>query len=247
MGDDPGSPFLSLPATAWLASNDLAFAIFDRYPVSEGHTLVIPKRLVASWWDATKAEQHALLALAEQVKQLLEGRYAPDGWNLGVNVGAAAGQTVDHLHLHLIPRYDGDVRDPRGGIRHAIPSRGNWQTLGAEPSAGYDSPDRGVRLFDGVRRPLGVQLTALLRDRRRQHRSQIAQMLLAAHRHLLRASSRGRLNRLQPRRPAASRRPCCRRAPSLVAPHAGTVAASFGEARRRSTARRSPRSSAWSV
>ncbi len=164
MGDDPGSPFLSLPATAWLASNDLAFAILDRYPVSEGHTLVIPKRLVASWWDATEAEQHALLALAEQVKQLLDERYAPDGWNLGVNVGSAAGQTVDHLHLHLIPRYDGDVADPRGGVRHAIPARGNWETLGAEASAGYDSPDRGVRLFDGVRRPLGVQLTALLRD-----------------------------------------------------------------------------------
>ena len=65
MGDDPRSPFLSLPATAWLASNDLAFAILDRYPVSEGHTLVIPKRLVSGWWDATEAEQHALLSLAE--------------------------------------------------------------------------------------------------------------------------------------------------------------------------------------
>jgi superfamily II DNA or RNA helicase/diadenosine tetraphosphate (Ap4A) HIT family hydrolase/HKD family nuclease len=166
MGDDhdPGSPFLSLPATAWLASNDLAFAIFDRFPVSDGHTLVVPRRLVASWWEATEAEQHALLNLAEQAKQLLEDRYAPDGWNLGVNIGRAAGQTVDHLHLHLIPRYDGDVADPRGGIRHAIPSRGNWQTLGAEAAAGYDTPDAGVRLFDGVHRPLGVQLTALLRD-----------------------------------------------------------------------------------
>ncbi len=164
MGTDPGSPFLSLPATVWLASNELAFAILDRYPVSEGHALIIPKRLVASWWDATQAEHHALLALAEQVKQLLEQRHAPDGWNLGVNVGAAAGQTVDHLHLHLIPRYDGDVPDPRGGIRHAVPARGNWQTLGAEASAGYDTPDAGVRLFDGVQRPLGAQLTALLRD-----------------------------------------------------------------------------------
>ncbi len=164
MGDVPGSPFLSLPATAWLASNDLAFAVLDRYPVSEGHTLIIPKRLVASWWEATEAEQHALLHLAEHVKALLEDRCAPDGWNLGVNVGAAAGQTVDHLHLHLIPRYDGDVADPRGGIRHAIPARGNWQTLGAESPAGYDTPGAEVRLFDGVQRPLGVQLTALLRD-----------------------------------------------------------------------------------
>ena len=164
MGTDPGSPFLSLPATVWLASNELAFAILDRYPVSEGHVLIIPKRLVASWWDATEAEQHALLRLAEQVKLLLEERHAPDGWNLGVNVGAAAGQTVDHLHLHLIPRYDGDVPDPRGGIRHAVPARGNWQTLGAEASAGYDTADAGVRLFDGVQRPLGAQLTALLRD-----------------------------------------------------------------------------------
>lgn len=164
MGDDPGSPFLSLPATAWLASNDLAFAILDRYPVSEGHALLVPKRLVAGWWDATEAEQHALLALAGQVKQLLDERCAPDGWNLGVNVGRAAGQTIDHLHLHLIPRYDGDVADPRGGVRHAIPARGNWETLGAEPSAGYDTTDAEVRLFDGVQRPLGRQLNALLRD-----------------------------------------------------------------------------------
>ena len=164
MGDDPGSPFLSLPATAWLASNDLAFAILDRYPVSEGHTLLVPKRLVAGWWDATEAEQHALLALAERVKQSLVDRYAPDGWNLGVNIGRAAGQTVDHLHLHLIPRYDGDVTDPRGGIRHAIPARGNWEALGAESSGGYDTTDAGVRLFDGVQRPLGRQLTGLLRD-----------------------------------------------------------------------------------
>ena len=125
---------------------------------------VIPKRLFASWWEATEAEQHALLDLAEQVKELLEDWYAPDGWNLGVNIGRAAGQTVDHLHLHLIPRYEGDVADPRGGIRHTIPARGNWQTLGAEPSAGYDTPGTGVRLFDGVQRPLGRQLTALLRD-----------------------------------------------------------------------------------
>jgi hypothetical protein len=91
MGDDPGSPFLQLPATAWRASSDLAFAILDRFPVGEGHTLLFPKRSVASGWDATEAEQHALLSLAEQVKQLLADRFAPDGWNLGVNIGRAEG------------------------------------------------------------------------------------------------------------------------------------------------------------
>lgn len=155
------SPFLAVPATEWLASNDLAFAIADGFPVAPGHALLIPRRLVASWWDATVAEQHALLALAGEVKAQLEIEFAPDGWNLGVNVDEAGGQTVPHLHLHLIPRYAGDVQDPRGGIRHAVPGRGNWQTMGAEAAPGYDTGP--VRLFDGVRRPLGAELIRLLR------------------------------------------------------------------------------------
>ena len=164
MSDESASPFLALPPTAWLASNALAFAIPDGYPVSVGHTLIVPRRLIASWWEATEAEREALLALADDVKALLEQRHAPDGWNLGVNVGRAAGQTVAHLHLHVIPRYDGDVADPRGGVRHALAGKGNWQTLAAEDAGTYAPHNSDVRLFDGVRRPLGSQLALHLRD-----------------------------------------------------------------------------------
>ena len=120
------SPFLQVPPSEWLASNALAFAIRDRFPVSPGHTLVIPKRLVPTWFDASHEEQLALLALVHEVKLLLDAELRPDGYNLGLNVGEAAGQTVFHLHLHVIPRFRGDVADPRGGVRHVIPSKGNY-------------------------------------------------------------------------------------------------------------------------
>lgn len=114
-----------------VAENDLAFAILDRYPVSPGHTLVVPKRVVASWFDATPEEQHALMELIGVVRnQLDSGALKPHGYNIGVNVGLAAGQTVMHLHVHLIPRYFDDVPDPRGGVRHVIPQKGNYLTSG---------------------------------------------------------------------------------------------------------------------
>lgn len=123
------SPFLEVPETAWVASNDLAFAIRDGYPVSPGHTLVIPRRLIAGWDDCTTDEQRAILQLVAEVKAQLRDELHPDGFNIGVNEGAAAGQTVFHLHVHVIPRFIGDVSDPRGGIRHAVTGRGNWQAL----------------------------------------------------------------------------------------------------------------------
>ncbi len=107
--------FLDLPRTSWVASNALAFAIRDAYPVSPGHTLVIPKRLVRDWFEATRDEQHAIVDLVDLVKKQLEGELHPQGFNIGFNVGAAAGQTVFHLHVHVIPRFAGDVPDPRGG------------------------------------------------------------------------------------------------------------------------------------
>jgi superfamily II DNA or RNA helicase/diadenosine tetraphosphate (Ap4A) HIT family hydrolase len=137
----PDSPFLALPPEAWVASNALAFAIRDRYPVSEGHTLVIPKRLVPTWFDATLEEQHALLALVAEVKRQLDAELHPDGYNVGFNAGVAAGQTVMHLHVHVIPRFTGDMDDPRGGVRHVIPSKGNYLAH-PEPLAtgGEDDP-----------------------------------------------------------------------------------------------------------
>jgi diadenosine tetraphosphate (Ap4A) HIT family hydrolase len=114
---EPTSPFLRIPATSWVASNALAFAIRDRHPVSPGHTLVVTRRLVPTWFDATPDEQAALLRLVDEVHRDLGAAHHPDGWNIGLNVAAAGGQTVPHLHVHVIPRYRGDVPDPRGGVR----------------------------------------------------------------------------------------------------------------------------------
>jgi len=121
------SPFMSVPATEWIACNALAFAIRDRYPVSPGHALVITMRVVPTWFEATPAEKVAVLELVEVVKRGLDASTPPpDGYNIGFNAGEAAGQTVMHLHLHVIPRYRGDMDDPRGGVRHVIPSKGNY-------------------------------------------------------------------------------------------------------------------------
>jgi diadenosine tetraphosphate (Ap4A) HIT family hydrolase len=129
------SPFLAIPESEWVASNALAFAIRDRYPVSPGHTLVIPRRQVATWFEATPEEQHALFALVDEVKRGLDAELRPDGYNVGFNVGEAAGQTVFHLHVHVIPRFQGDVADPRGGVRHVIPGKGNYLVTPAKPLA----------------------------------------------------------------------------------------------------------------
>ena len=122
------SPFLELPESNWIASNAEAFAIFDSYPVSPGHVLVVTKRLVPTWFDTTPQEQLALMELVNRVKIKLDQTLnpKPDGYNVGFNAGDAAGQTVPHVHVHVIPRYRGDVDDPRGGVRHVIPQKGNY-------------------------------------------------------------------------------------------------------------------------
>ncbi len=121
------SVFTEIPESSWIMSNDNGFAIFDNYPVNKGHALIISKREVASWWDLASHEQSSLLELVSSVKDKLDESLRPDGWNVGINIGSAAGQTVFHLHIHLIPRYRGDMEDPRGGVRHVIPERGNYR------------------------------------------------------------------------------------------------------------------------
>lgn len=106
--------------------NDLVMAIRDGFPISEGHTLIIPKRHVGSFFDTTKAEREALLSYLEEQKQVLDKTYQPGAYNIGINDGATAGQTVPHLHIHLIPRYEGDVAEPRGGIRWIIPDKAKY-------------------------------------------------------------------------------------------------------------------------
>ena len=111
-----------------MASNELAFAIRDAFPVSPGHTLVVPRRLFASWFEATAEERAAIFDLVDAVRRQLDASPSPpQGYNVGINVGAVAGQTVAHLHVHVIPRYPGDVADPRGGVRHVIPGKGNYR------------------------------------------------------------------------------------------------------------------------
>lgn len=128
-GDDAHaqrSPYSAIPESSWVARNELAFAIRDAFPVSRGHTLVIPRRVVPTWFEATREEQRAIFDLVEVVKRQLDGEFRPDGYNVGFNAGHAAGQTIFHLHVHVIPRYSGDVPDPRGGVRHVIPAKGNY-------------------------------------------------------------------------------------------------------------------------
>ncbi len=103
-------------------------AIYDGFPVSPGHTLIIPKRHVASFFEATKEEQGAMLDLLAEMRQRLQTERNPDGFNIGINDGAAAGQTVMHLHIHLIPRYAGDQPDPRGGVRWIFPDKATTGT-----------------------------------------------------------------------------------------------------------------------
>lgn len=108
------------------AENDLAFAIFDGFPVNPGHVLVIPKRHVANYFELTSAEVLAINGLLNEMKAEVEAKFHPDGYNIGVNVGADAGQSIFHVHVHLIPRYKGDVESPRGGVRGVIPSKRSY-------------------------------------------------------------------------------------------------------------------------
>ena len=112
------SPFRTLEV---LARTPNAAALADNHPISPGHTLIVPSRHVADWFDLETSEQAAVLELANVMRERLAAQMHPDGWNLGLNVGAAGGQTIGHAHLHLIPRYEGDLPDPRGGVRWIIP------------------------------------------------------------------------------------------------------------------------------
>lgn len=115
-------PFCNTSELNLVLENDLAVAFYDKYPVQKGHLLVVPKQHVQTYFDATPEQIAAIHALIQEGKRLIDERYEPDGYNIGVNVGEYGGQTVEHLHFHLIPRYKGDIADPRGGIRKAIPN-----------------------------------------------------------------------------------------------------------------------------
>ena len=116
-------PFCRLERNRIRLESEFALAFLDGFPLTYGHTLVIPKRHVASLYELSAAEQAAVWALVAQVRDALLADFRPDGFNVGLNDGAAAGQTVGHAHVHVIPRRHGDVPDPKGGVRWVIPDR----------------------------------------------------------------------------------------------------------------------------
>lgn len=103
-----------------VAQNGLGYARLDSNPLAPGHVIVVPRRHVADFFDLTADEQAAVLALLNEARRIVQTKHQPDGYNVGVNVGRAAGQNRMHVHMHLIPRYAGDVPDPRGGVRRVL-------------------------------------------------------------------------------------------------------------------------------
>lgn len=118
-----GCPFCCLPEHRVRDKNEWAVVVRDAFPVTPGHTLVIPTRHVMSFFATTTTEREALLSLLDRAREQLQAELKPDGYNIGVNDGHAAGQTIGHLHIHLIPRYAGDRDDPRGGVRWVMPEK----------------------------------------------------------------------------------------------------------------------------
>ena len=124
---DPNNPCLFCKDPRGVSlEHELAYSARDSYAVSPGHTLVIPKRHVASFFDLTPEEINACMELITEERKQLDEEFSPDGYNIGVNVGPAAGQSIFHVHIHVIPRYKGDVENPQGGVRHVIPKKGHY-------------------------------------------------------------------------------------------------------------------------
>jgi diadenosine tetraphosphate (Ap4A) HIT family hydrolase len=119
-------PFCAPDAQDIAARNDLAYARFDAFPVNPGHMLIIPFRHTASYFDLSFEERAAILDLVDRCREIVEETYAPDGYNIGVNIGEPAGQSVPHVHIHFIPRFRGDVAAARGGIRSVIPEKRDY-------------------------------------------------------------------------------------------------------------------------
>ncbi len=109
-----------------ILENELAFARYDEFAVSKGHILIMTKRHTKDFFSTTQEEKNAIFELLDKAKEIIDEKYNPDGYNIGMNCGVSAGQSVMHIHVHLIPRYNGDVENPRGGIRGVIPNKQNY-------------------------------------------------------------------------------------------------------------------------
>ena len=125
--ENPDCPFCNPePERELIAESATVYAMYDKFPVNPGHALIIPKRHRADYFDLSFREQSACLFMLNKVKEIVAERYRPDGFNVGINIGEDAGQTIPHVHLHLIPRYAGDVEEARGGVRGVIPSKRSY-------------------------------------------------------------------------------------------------------------------------
>jgi diadenosine tetraphosphate (Ap4A) HIT family hydrolase len=109
-----------------ITKDHLCYAKWDKFPVSKGHILIIPFRHVSSYFDTTLDEKKSIADLIDTCKKILDNQFSPHGYNIGVNVGEPAGQTVMHCHIHVIPRYIGDIENPRGGVRGVIPKKQSY-------------------------------------------------------------------------------------------------------------------------
>ncbi len=116
-------PFCSIDEKQIILNNNLCFAIYDNCPVNPGHLLIIPYRHFDSYFHAALEEKTAIIQLIDEAKVFLDTHFSPDGYNLGVNIGVASGQTIMHVHYHVIPRYNGDIDIPKGGVRGVIPDK----------------------------------------------------------------------------------------------------------------------------
>lgn len=120
--------FLGIRPEEIIHQSNHYFVIEDGFPVSRGHCLIISKELKETFFDLSEEERDELNEVIFLTKTTIESNYSPDGYNIGMNCGQAAGQTIMHFHCHVIPRYVGDMADPRGGVRHCIPNKGNYNT-----------------------------------------------------------------------------------------------------------------------
>lgn len=118
--------FTSIDKNRIIYENDLVVGFFDAYPIAEGHSLVIPKNSVKTIFDLAIEEQQAVWSAVQETRNILSDLFNPDAFNIGINDGLAAGQTIQHAHIHIIPRYQGDQADPRGGIRWIFPNKAKY-------------------------------------------------------------------------------------------------------------------------
>ena len=135
-------PFCQLPTARIVRERASAVLVWDAYPLSPGHALVIPRRHIGSWFDTTDDERADMLALLDEAKALVAQQHDPAGWTIGINDGCPP--TVPHLHMHLIPRHPGDTPDPRGGVRWVLPQRAAYwnKPCSSAPLAGASRASR---------------------------------------------------------------------------------------------------------